>query len=166
MRQKMKISGKNMNKNILRPRGRPKKIKPVKTENFQYKLYFSPDMDLNDISKKIADDLGINQGQMSDKLAGAGLAYLSLSELKKNAPLIRKRQGNRPHIHTQQLLIDCAAILYVELGIDGKAELSRIGPRNEHNSTIIRHAKSVLSALGVPHHHSMQQQARSAAKQL
>ena len=155
-----------MNNNTPRPRGRPKKNKPVGSEEVPHQLYFGPDMDLNDISKKIADDLGINQGQMSDKLAGAGLAYLSLSELKKNAPLIRKRQGNRPHIQTQQLLIDCAAILYVELGIDGKAELSRIGPRNEHNSTIIRHAKVVLSALGLPHHHSMQQQAHSAAKQL
>ena len=155
-----------MNSNTPRPRGRPKKIKPVKGEEVPHQLYFGPDMDFNDISKKIADDLGINQGQMSDKLAGAGLAYLSLSELKKNAPLIRKRQGNRPHIHTQQLLIDCAEILHVELGIDGKAELSRIGPQNEHNSTIIRHAKVVLSALGLPHHHSMQQQARSAAKQM
>jgi len=155
-----------MNNNTPRPRGRPKKNKPVGSEEVPHQLYFGPDMDLNDISKKIADDLGINQGQMSDKLAGAGLAYLSLSELKKNAPLIRKRQGNRPHIQTQQLLIDCGRFPCVELGIDGKAELSRIGPRNEHNSTIIRHAKVVLSALGLPDHHSMQQQAHSAAKQL
>ena len=123
-------------------------------------------MDLNDISKKIADNLGINQGQMSDKLAGAGLAYLSLGELKKNASLIRKRKGNRPHIQTQQLLIDCAEILRVELGIDGKAELSGIGPRNEHNSMIILNAKVVLSVLGLPHHQSMQQQARNAAKRM
>ena len=155
-----------MNSNTPRPRGRPKKIKPVKGEEVPHQLYFGPDMDFNDISKKIADDLGIDQGQMSDKLAGAGLAYLSLGELKENASLILKRKGNRPHIHTRQLLIDCAEILHVATGIDGKAELSRIGPQNEHNSTIIRHAKVVLSALGLPHHQSMQQQAHSAAKQL
>tara|TARA_Y100000385_G_C12993687_1_gene593995 strand:+ start:504 stop:983 length:480 start_codon:yes stop_codon:yes gene_type:complete len=155
-----------MNNDTPRPIGRPKKIKPVKDEEVPHQLYFGPDMDFNDISKKIADDLGINQGQMSDKLAGAGLAYLSLFELKKNASLIRKTPGNRPHIHTWWLLIDCAEILHVATGIDGKAELSRIGPWNEHKSTIIRHAKVVLSALGLPHHHSMQQQARNAAKRM
>ena len=155
-----------MSKKFPRPIGRLKKINSGGLWKFQHKLYFSPDRDLNIISKAIAAHLGIKQAQISDKLAEAGLAYLSLHGLKKNAPLIRKRRGNRPHIHTQQLLIDCAAILHVETGIDGKAELSGIGPRNEHNSTIIRHAKAVLSALGLPHSHSMQQQARNAAKQM
>jgi hypothetical protein len=77
-----------MNNDTPRPIGRPKKIKPVEDEEVPHQLYFAPDMDFNDISKKIADDLGINQGQMSDKLAGAGLAYLSLGELKKNASLL------------------------------------------------------------------------------
>ena len=142
-----------MSKKFPRLRGRPKNNYSGGLRKFQHKLYFSPDRDLNIISKAIAAHLGIKQAQISDKLAEAGLAYLSLHELKKTAPLIRKRQGNRPHIHTQQLLIDCAAILHDETGIDGKAELSRIGPWNEHNSTIIRHAKAVLSALGSPHSH-------------
>jgi hypothetical protein len=123
-------------------------------------------MDLNDISKKIAALLEINQCQMSVKLAEAGLAYLSLRELKANAPLIRKRKGNRAHIHTQQLLVDCAEILQGATGVNGKEELSRVGPRNEHNSTIIQHAKVVLSVLGLAHNQSMQQQARNAAKQI
>ena len=85
-----------MNNNTPRPRGRPKKIKPVGSEEVPHQLYFGPDMDLNDISKKIADDLGINQGQMSDKLAGAGLAYLSLGELKKKCIANPKAKGKPP----------------------------------------------------------------------
>lgn len=123
--------------------------------------------DLDITSEKIARELGVTRSTTTDQLANAGGAFLSLSDLYQTGNLIRKRQGNRPHIHFQQLLVDCARIHENATGEDGKAELESIGPRTEKQSRIVKYARAtILVVTGKPHHQSMQQQCHQAAKVL
>lgn len=118
------------------------------------------------LSDKIAVVLETPRNTLTDKLAEAAAYYPTTLEIKTHAPLLIKRQGNRPKIHLATLLHDCALALQEHKGMDAQRELERIGERTEGQSEVIKCARAVLTAMGINHPQSLRQQATQSAAML
>jgi hypothetical protein len=142
-----------------RGRGRPPKVRPK---------YFTTDSSLDDIqqlSASISDTLGIPVNSvLATSLAMAAVRYDVMEQIQSQAPLKRKGPGNRPKIHKQRLLRECAVIHENLTGEPAKPALSKIGGRDEDvgkKRQILIYAEAVLAALNVKHG-SLRRQARRA----
>ena len=147
-----------MSDSVSKKRGRPRKVIP--------KFFTGECQNLNALSVSVAKELGIARGSVSDQLARVGCAFGAMSELQQHAPLKRKGPGNRPKIHLQRLLIDCALVHEAATGKSAHAELRKIVGWDEAKdipgAQVAKSAKAVLTALGVRHSQSLRQQARMA----
>ena len=151
-------------------RGRPRRVK----EKFFIENYSRRTLKL--LSLKISKKLHLLPCLLTCQLAEAAIAYKSMSQVRKKAPLVGKREGvkgNRSNIHYSVLLWDIARIIEGVRQGGATKVLKKINGYNEDRakangkpSTAIadKYARVVLAALGERNPPSLRRQASNALK--
>jgi hypothetical protein len=65
---------------------------------------------IKELSASISGNLGVPDGGLTISLAVAAVSYSVMEQVRHQAPLKRKKKGNRSNIHLSMLLADCAEI--------------------------------------------------------
>lgn len=102
-----------------------------------------------------------------DALVQAAIHYELNANIKSNAPLMVRRQGRRPEIAVQHLLIECAELHKSCTGESVEATLAKLGGWAESDDgciyhPIIQYAEAVLNSVGEFRSYSWRRQIRGA----
>lgn len=158
-----------------RTRGRPKKITYPAPRFFVNE--FSPER-VKKLSESISRTLGIPTSRLTIELAHVALAYVSLRELCKLAPM-KTGCTNRPKIHRDVLMRDVAVVYGRFVNSNPSAELGKINYTQEQKSAgniangiacepplVEAAARAVLSAVEEKYFASLRRPARNARRLL
>ncbi len=139
-------------------RGRPKKVRP---------RFFVEDVNstrIEELSSGISSHLGSSTDTVVERLAVIAIGCETMLRLRHEAPIARKKKGNRENIHIASLIKNCAELHEQVTGEDAKTTMAKLGGWAEDagkDHSILKYARAVLAALNIKHA-SLRRQVRQA----